>query len=95
MRLKFKWDDISTNCGHIVAAEHNNHYPHNNEIKLLVHPLLVEDPLRLVDLRCNGGKSGIFNDLSGETTTATDSSDDKGQIEGYGPPVAFTCDGNY
>lgn len=94
MRSKFRWDDATTNSGHIVAAEHNNYYPNVTEIKLLVHPLLVGNQLKPTDSRCNGAKADIFNDLSGDTTTAKDSSDDKGQIAGYGPPVAFTCDGN-
>lgn len=87
MRSKFKYDDISTNIGHIVAAEHNNYYPNATEIKLLVHPLLTG--IVPADVRDEAGKNA--ND-STDTATNNLSSEDPGQISGYGPPVVFTCD---
>lgn len=91
VRTKFKYDDISTNVGHIVAAEHNNYYPNATEIKLLVHPLLTG--AMSAELRENNSKNS--NDPNDTTTSNNLSSEDPGQISGYGPPVVFTCDSKY
>ncbi|XP_019536339.3 phosphatidylinositol 4-phosphate 3-kinase C2 domain-containing subunit beta [Aedes albopictus] len=66
MRAQFRYDDLKTNVGHVVASEFNNHYPDGTSIKLLVHP----------SLDC----------------FASFDSKNKGQIDGYGPPIPFTCD---
>lgn len=94
VRSQFKYNDQTTNVGHIVAAEYNNHYPEETEIKLLVHPLLPGGNVNQQQATANrnsGGDSGI------EMTTDAVSdqngiNNQKGQIEGYGPPVVFTCD---
>lgn len=95
MRSQFKYNDETTNVGHIVAAEYNNHYPEGTEIKLLVHPLLPGSTGNHTTINRNSaGDSGI--------EMAPDALSDhygiinqKGQIEGYGPPVVFTCDSKY
>lgn len=94
VRSKFKYNDEQTNVGHIVAAEYNNHYPDGTEIKLLVHPLVKGGSVNQTNNNRNSaGDSGI--EMSIADVSATDYNginNQKGQIEGYGPPVVFTCD---
>lgn len=88
MRSQFKYNDELTNVGHVVAAEYNNHYPEGTEIKLLVHPLVKGGSASYTN-RNSAGDSGI------DMSAASDQNginNEKGQIEGYGPPVVFTCD---
>lgn len=89
LRSKFKYDDERTNIGHIVATEHNN-YPLGTSIKLVVHPLMTENTTThsLAEVSTNENSTETnetMNDSSSYNTL-------KGQIEGYGPPVNFTCD---
>lgn len=95
VRSQFKYNDETTNVGHIVAAEYNNHYPEGTEIKLLVHPLLPGGTVNHTITATNRNSAGD----SGNEMTASDVvneqnglNNQKGQIEGYGPPVVFTCD---
>lgn len=90
VRSNFKFNDESTNVGHIVAAEYDNHYPEGTEIKLLVHPYLnqTKNPMN----RNSASDSGIETSMSDLTIEANGLNNQKGSIEGYGPPVAFTCD---
>lgn len=92
MRSQFKYDDEITNVGHIVAAEYNNHYPEGTEIKLLVHPLLPGGSVNnTATNRNSAGDSGI--EMATDAITEHNGiNNQKGQIEGYGPPVVFTCD---
>lgn len=101
VRSKFKYDDELTNVGHIVAAEYNNHYPDGTEIKLLVHPLVKGSSVNQTNNNNNNrnsaGDSGIEMSMA-DVSSATDYNginNQKGQIEGYGPPVVFTCDSKY
>lgn len=90
VRSQFKYDNAATNIGHIVAAEHNNHYPTQTEIKLLVHPTSKSLPKKL---SCDA-----FNNLNNPSTDTSRVNPDievNGQIVGYGPPVVFTCDSKY
>lgn len=96
VRSKFKYDDERTNVGHIIAAEYNNRYPEGTEIKLLVHPLLPGSTTTHLLNRNSASDSGIeinaadaINELGGSINNQ------KGQIEGYGPPVVFTCDSKF
>lgn len=90
VRSKFKFNDESTNVGHIVAAEYDNHYPEGTEIKLLVHPYL--NPSKNLINRNSTSDSGIETSMSDLTIESNVFNNQKGLIEGYGPPVAFTCD---
>lgn len=83
IRSKYKYDDLITNVGHVVASEFPIKRPDMSEhssIKLLVHPTLdiVKNPVIL------------RNDSEG-----TSFNSERGQIEGYAPPVVFTCDSKY
>lgn len=97
VRSKFKYNDELTNVGHIVAAEYNNHYPDGTEIKLLVHPLVKGGSVNQMNNNNNrnsAGDSGIEMSMA-DVSLAADINginNQKGQIEGYGPPVVFTCD---
>lgn len=85
LRGQYKHNDITTNVGHIVAAEFSNRYPDKTSIKLLVHPSLTcisNDEQKRISIRSDSGESGAINV----------NSSDKGQVDGYGPPFAFTCD---
>lgn len=101
VRSNFKYNDELTNVGHIVAAEYNNHYPDGTEIKLLVHPLVkggsVNQTNSTNNNRNSAGDSGIEMSMADVTSTADYNgvNNQKGQIEGYGPPVVFTCDSKY
>lgn len=75
IRSKFRWNDSTTNIGHIVASEKFYFYPENTSIKLLVHPANI--------LYRSDMKSNENNRILMET-----------QIEGYKPPIVFTCDVN-
>lgn len=92
VRSQFKYDDEHTNIGHIVAAEYNNHYPEGTEIKLLVHPLLPGGTVNHVTNRNSANDSGIEMSATDVMNEQTAINNQKGQIEGYGPPVVFTCD---
>lgn len=89
VRSKFKYNDEVTNVGHIVAAEYNNHYPEGAHIKLLVHPL-VKGGTSNAPNRNSASDSGI--EMTDAMTEQNGINNEKGQIEGYGPPVVFTCD---
>lgn len=43
IRLEYKYNDIDTNPGHVIACEFDNHYVEGTEIKLVVHPKIVDD----------------------------------------------------
>lgn len=90
VRSKFKFNDERTNVGHIVAAEYDNHYPEGTEIKLLVHPYL--NPTLNSMNRNSTSDSGIETSMSDTAIETNVLNNQKGSIEGYGPPVAFTCD---
>lgn len=85
LRSQYKHNDTATNVGHIVAAEFSNRYPDKTSIKLLVHPSLtcLNDERKRISVRSDSGESGAIN---------VNNSNDKGQVDGYGPPFAFTCD---
>lgn len=87
LRGQYKYNDTATNVGHIVAAEFSNRYPDKTSIKLLVHPSLtcMNDERKRISVRSDSGESGAINV----------NSNDKGQVDGYGPPFAFTCDSKY
>lgn len=91
VRSQFKSDDERTNVGHIVAAEYNNRYPEGTEIKLLVHPLLPGTSSHLTN-RNSASDSGIEMSAADTINEHNNINNQKGQIEGYGPPVVFTCD---
>lgn len=86
VRSQYAHDDKSTNVGHVVAAEFSNLYPEETSIKLLVHPSLECMSAERSKSSSNGGGGGG----SGDTITMNNL--EKGQVEGYGPPVVFTCD---
>lgn len=101
VRSNFKFNDELTNVGHIVAAEYNNHYPDGTEIKLLVHPLVKGGSVNPINSNNNNrnsaGDSGIEMSMADVSSAADYNAinNQKGQIEGYGPPVVFTCDSKY
>lgn len=74
LRGKYVASDVTTNVGHVVAAEFYTSYPAGTSIKLLVHP----------SLECLA-RSGSAEAINVE----------RGQVAGYGSPVAFTCDSEY
>lgn len=95
VRSQFKYNDERTNVGHIVAAEYTNHYPEDTEIKVLVHPLVkgaTAGNLSLATNRNSATDSGIEMSMAELSADHNGSNNQKGQIEGYGPPVVFTCD---
>lgn len=91
IRSKFKYNDELTNVGHIVAAEYNNHYPESTQIKLLVHPLVKAGKSNTQN-RNSASDSGIDMNAADAMNEQNGINNEKGQIEGYGPPVVFTCD---
>lgn len=91
VRSQFKYDNEASNIGHIVASEHNNHYPSQTEIKLLVHPLTSKNLPEDLNFDASKNLSELFSD----TITINPVIDVDGQIAGYGPPVVFTCDSKY
>lgn len=92
VRSQFKYDDETTNIGHIVAAEYNNHYSDGTEIKLLVHPLIPGGTSNQIANRNSASDSGIEMAIDAMSDIHNGITKQKGQIEGYGPPVVFTCD---
>lgn len=105
VRAQYKYTDQRTNVGHIVASEFNNHYPDGTEIKLIVHPLLRGgNSSKRVSSgsmasrhsssslgSANGDRSNSGSSIMSADETAN-RENEKGQFEGYGPPVVFTCD---
>lgn len=93
VRSQFKYNDEITNVGHVVAAEYNNYYPDGTEIKLLVHPLVKGETINHTTTNRNSaGDSGIEMSAADVTSDQNGVNNQRGQIEGYGPPVIFTCD---
>lgn len=105
IRAQYKYTDERTNVGHIVACEFDNHYPDGTEIKLIVHPLLRggagNDRLSGGSMTSRhsssslGSANGDRVSLGGSIASTDESAHretEKGKIEGYGPPVVFTCD---
>lgn len=107
IRSQYKYTDEHTNVGHVVASEYNNHYPEGTEIKLIVHPLLKgcvgSEASNLTtndtEQRSRHSPSALGTDsadtMNIPVSGSTSSTSEKGQIEGYGPPVVFTCDSEY
>lgn len=94
VRSQFKYNDETSNVGHVVAAEYNNHYPEGTEIKLLVHPLIpgsTPSSQSIAANRNSAGDSGIEMATDALSFDQNGINNQKGQIEGYGPPVVFTC----
>lgn len=91
IRSEHKFTDESTNVGHIVAAEFNNNYPENTSIKLLVHPLMkgftAEAVVEEMAEALGGDERRNRNSAEGISVN-----NERGSVEGYGPPVVFTCD---
>ncbi|XP_055692342.1 phosphatidylinositol 4-phosphate 3-kinase C2 domain-containing subunit alpha isoform X1 [Lutzomyia longipalpis] len=84
VRMRYKHTESETNVGHIVASEFASPYAESTSIKILVHPALEtmdQEALRRAIER---------NRVSSIEGSALNNG--KGQIEGYGPPVVFTCD---
>lgn len=94
IRSEFKYNDESTNVGHIVAAEFNNNYSENTSIKLLVHPLMKSFNAEAVVEEMAEALAGDDR-RSRSSTEGISMNSEKGQVEGYGPPVVFTCDSEY
>lgn len=96
VRSQFKHNDEQTNVGHIVAAEYNNFYAEGTEIKVLIHPLVkgtsIGGLINQTINRNSGGDSGIEMSMADTSADHNGINTEKGQIEGYGPPVVFTCD---
>lgn len=88
VRLQYKYDDLRTNIGHVMACEFDNLYQENISIKLLVHPAL--ECLNREAVNRYSVRSSTSSSLDGSALGT-----DKGQIDGYGPPVVFTCDSKY
>lgn len=84
VRNEFKYTDIDTNCGHVVAQEFSvPHAKSDMSIKVVVHPerdALTPDLKAIYTLDAESASSeGFYLSASGQ-----------GQIPGYGPPVTFT-----
>lgn len=104
IRAQYKYTDERTNVGHIVASEFNNHYPDSTEIKLIVHPLLRGGSSNKrvssssMASRHSSSSLGSANGDRGNslpimpTEEINNRENERGQFEGYGPPVVFTCD---
>lgn len=94
VRSQFKYNDEQTNVGHIVAAEYNNYYQKGTEIKVLVHPLVKGSSIGglITANRNSASDSGIEMSTAEISADQNGINNEKGQIEGYGPPVVFTCD---
>lgn len=109
IRSQYKYTDERTNVGHVVASEFNNHYPDGTEIKLIVHPLLrggnsnkrvssgsMASRHSSSSLgSANGDRSSLGGSIAAADETITNRESEKGQFEGYGPPVVFTCDSKW
>lgn len=105
IRSQYKWTDARTNVGHIVASEFNNHYPDSTEIKLIVHPLvgggsgnkrvssgsMVSRHSSSSLGSANGDRASLGGSIA-PMDEPTNRENEKGQFEGYGSPVVFTCD---
>lgn len=86
LRAQYVHSDTGTNVGHVVAAEFSNMYSEETSIKLLVHPSVA----------CLKRFATAASQRPNSSGSSTDSDGiEKGQIDGYGPPVAFTCDSMY
>lgn len=87
LRAQYVHTDTATNVGHVVAAEFSNLYPEETSIKLLVHPSIAclksFVTAAAAAARPNSGPSSNVDGI------------EKGQIDGYGPPVVFTCDSKF
>lgn len=87
LRAQYVHTDTATNVGHVVAAEFSNLYPEETSIKLLVHPSIAclksVVTAAAAAARPNSGPSSNVDGI------------EKGQIDGYGPPVVFTCDSKF
>lgn len=81
LRSEYKFNDLTTNVGHVVAAEFSNIYPEKTSIKLLVHPAF----------ECM--ITGV--DRSHNSPETPNNYQERGEVEGYGHPVVFTCDSKY
>lgn len=96
IRAEHKHTDERTNVGHIVAAEFNNNYAESTSIKLLVHPLMkaftAEAVVEEMAEALGGGGDDRRNRNSAEGISVNS---ERGSVEGYGPPVVFTCDSKY
>lgn len=87
VRSQYKFNDLTTNLGYIVAAEFENQFPEGTSIKLLVHPAMM----------CLN-RDNVIRNMAGSRVSSIDGAtfnNGKGQIEGYGPPVVFTCDSKF
>lgn len=84
VRMRYKFSDLETNVGHIVASEFESSYSESTSIKILVHPALEamdgEALMRSIERNRVSSIEGIALNNG------------KGQIPGYGPPIVFTCD---
>lgn len=100
LRNQYKHYDTKSNIGHVVAAEFDNQYSEGTSIKLLVYPSaqclqrqFVNDyylESQLNDIGgndCVAGNGGVL-DINAKNNLNS-------QFEGYGKPVAFTCDSEY
>lgn len=100
IRSQYPYNDEKMNIGHVVASEFNYNYPGNTSIKLMVHPLLNTNTGTLK--RTHGGETNgtldasLRNSPGDRASTSSNESvslnNQKGYVEGYGPPVVFTCD---
>lgn len=100
LRNQYKHDDTKSNIGHVVAAEFDNQYSEGTSIKLLVYPSVQCLPRQFVNdyylesqlndiggNDCGAGNGGVL-DVNAKNNLNS-------QFEGYGKPVAFTCDSEY
>lgn len=93
VRSEYKYADESTNVGHIVATEFNNNYVEGTSIKLLVHPLMKAfNDEAVVEEMAEALGSGGDERRNRNSSEGISVNNEKGQVEGYGPPVVFTCD---
>lgn len=95
IRSEYKCADEKTNIGHVVATEFNNNYVEDTSIKLLVHPLMKAFNVEAVVeemAEALGSGSGGDERRSRSSTEGISVNNEKGSVEGYGPPVVFTCD---
>lgn len=97
IRSEYKYSDESTNVGHIVASEFNNSYADCTSIKLLVHPLMKAfNAEAVIDEMAEALGSGAEERRNRTSSDGGISvNNERGSVEGYGPPVVFTCDSKY
>lgn len=88
LRNEYKYNDEITNIGYVIASDIDNPYPENTSIKLLVHPAVT----CMLNTNDYETRKYNFNNGTDNTNGSISNDNNKGQIEGYGPPVAFTCD---